>query len=134
MPSGQSHTTWFPELKVTLKTHWKLNSKIEDHFALMNNLNTQLNRIRKELKVKPPTFFCKHCNVRHEGKLTMVTITSMYFALEKFEIINHKEHLELKRNWRKYSKKKSINIHGSPIDEEKKSRKHNKVSYVKPQL
>jgi len=125
MPSGQSHTTWFPELKAILETDWNFNSKIDDHFALMNKLNNHLTRIRKELNVKPPTFFCRHCNERHESELAMVTITSMYFALERFGICNHKEHLELKRNWRKYSKQNSINIHGKIIDEENRITKHN---------
>jgi hypothetical protein len=126
MPAGQSTTTWFPELKATLKSDWNFNMEIEDHFKLMTKLNDQLRRIRKELNIKPPMFFCYHCNEKHESELTMVTITSMYFALERFEICNHKEHLELKRNWRKYSKQNSINIHGKPIDKEEKSRKHKK--------
>ena len=126
MPSGQSHTTWFPELKNILRTQWKFSLNIQDHFDLMKILNDKLNKIRKELNVTAPTFFCKHCNERHESKLQMVTITSMYFALERFEICTHKEHLELKRNWRKYSKQNLINIHGKPIEEEDKTRKHNK--------
>ena len=125
MPAGQSNTTWFPELKSTLKSHWNFNMNIEDHFELVAKLNDQLITIRKELNVKPPMFYCNHCNERHESELTMVTITSMYFALERFEICNHKEHLEFKCNWRKYSKQKSINIYGKQIGEERESRKHN---------
>ena len=125
MPAGQSHTTWFPELKATLKSQWQFDSNIEDHFALINKLNNQLTNIRKELNVKAPMFYCYHCKERHASAFTMVTITSMYFALERFEICDHKEHLELKRNWRKYSKQNSINIHGKPLEQEKKSRKHN---------
>ena len=124
MPSGQSSTTWFPELKKILKTQWKFSLKIRDHFDLMKILNVELDKIRKDLNVKAPIFFCKHCNEKHEIKLQMVTITSMYFALERFEICTHDEHLELKRNWRKYSKEESINIHGRTIEEEEE-RKHN---------
>jgi hypothetical protein len=58
--------------------------------------------------------------------MSVVTITSMYFALERFELCTHDEHLELKRNWRKYSKKNSINIYGKPIEEKKEERReHN---------
>jgi hypothetical protein len=56
----------------------------------------------------------------------MVTITSMYFALENLELCTHKEHLELKLNWKKYSKLNSINIHVKPLKEENKTRRHNK--------
>lgn len=51
--------------------------------------------------------------------MSTVTITSMYFAIKNTELCTHKEHLELKRNWRKYSKENQINIHGNPIEEEK---------------
>jgi hypothetical protein len=125
MPAGQSNTTWFPEIRSTLKLEWNFNMSIEEHFELIAKLNNQLNKIRKELNVKPPMFYCNHCKERHESEFSVVTITSMYFALERFEICNHKEHLELKRNWRKYSKRNSINIYGKPIGEEKESPQHN---------
>ncbi len=126
MPSGQSSTTWFPELKKILKQKWKFKSNIQEHFELVKILNKKLIEVREELNVKPPTFWCKNCNERHESKLTMVTLTSMYFALERFELCTHKEHLELKRKWRKYSKENLINIYGNPIEEEKeKTREHN---------
>jgi len=128
MPAGQSHTTWFLELKNRLKENWKFDSTIEEHFELVEMLNEKLDKIRKRLNVKPPTFWCKHCNERHEGKMSVVTITSMYFALERFELCTHDELLELQRNWRKYSKNNSINIYGKPIEEKKeKRREHNRV-------
>ena len=125
MPSGQSHTTWFPELKNILKQQWRFDSNIQKHFELVEILNKKLVEVRQRFNVKAPIFWCENCNERHESILTMVTITSMYFALERFELCTHKEHLELKRNWRKYSKENLINIHGKPIEEEEKTRKHN---------
>ena len=52
MPAGQSHTTWFPELKATLKSQWQFDSNIEDHFALINKLNNQLTKHKKRTKCK----------------------------------------------------------------------------------
>ena len=112
MPAGQSFTTWFSELKNILKHQWKDDLSIQEHFELIEILNLKLTEIRDELNVKPPIIRCKNCNAKHEGKLVMVTITSMYYALERFEICSHEKHLELKRNWRKYSKNNSIDIHG----------------------
>ena len=119
MPRGQSHTTWFSELKDILKQEWKDNLSIQEHFELMKILNVKLMEIRKTLNVKPPMFWCRNCKKRHEGKLIMVTLTSMYYALERFEICSHEKHLELKRNWRKYSKEHSIDIHGQSKKEHK---------------
>lgn len=123
MPAGQSNITWFPEVKLTLKSLWNSNMDIEDHFELMAKLNEQLGKIRTDLNVKPEMYYCYHCNERRQGEFTMVTITSMYFALERFEICDHKKHLELKRNWRKYARQNSINIHGKAIDKAKVSKK-----------
>ena len=121
MPRGQSTTTWFPELKKLLKDQWEFSLDIEEHFQLVDKLNEVLTSVRKELNVKPATFFCRQCNERRESKMSTVTITSMYFALENNKLCSHTEHLELKRNWRKYSKENKINIHGNPIDEENKT-------------
>ena len=57
-------------------------------------------------------FWCKHCKTRHASKFNMVTITAMYYALERFEICTSEKHLALKRNWKKYSKEHSIDIRG----------------------
>ncbi len=120
MPVGQAHTTWFPELKTMLKNEWNFNSNIPQHFELVKMLNDKLAQVRKDLNVKPPMIWCNHCNGRHEGRLSIVTITSMYFGLERFELCAHKDHLELKRNWKKYSKQNLIDIHGNPITEKNK--------------
>lgn len=127
MPSGQSSTTWFIELKNILEQEWTFYSSIDDHFKLVEKLNKELNRIRLKLNIKPPTFWCHNCNERRESEFSSVTITSLYFALERFEHCTHKEHLELRRNWRKYSKENSVTIYGNQIAKNE-SREHNKVS------
>lgn len=127
MPSGQSSTTWFPELKNILEQEWTFNPNIDEHFKLVEKLNKQLKRVRLELNVKTRTFWCHNCNERHESEFSSVTITSLYFALERFGHCTHKEHLELKRNWRKHSKENSVNIYGNQITKNE-SREDNKVS------
>lgn len=118
MPTGQSFTTWFPELKNMLKSSWNFESSIQDHFALVEKLNKELTQTRIKYKVKPPTFYCRHCKERHEMKMNMVTITAMYFALERFGLCSHQEHLELKRTWKQYSKWNLIDINGNSMIEE----------------
>lgn len=124
MPKGQSHTTWFSELKDILNEQWKDNLSIQQHIELLKTLNINLAKIREQLKVKPPVIWCNNCNAKHEGRLGMVTMTAMYFALERFEICSHEKHLELKRNWKKYSKENSTDIYGQTFIEIK-SQKHN---------
>jgi len=129
MPRGQASTTWFPELKKILKDQWNSGSDVKDHFKLIGILNNELNKVRKDLNVKPQTFFCRNCNDWHQSEFSKVTITSMYFALERFEICDHQEHFFLKRQWRKYSKEMGVNINGESIntEENKETRKHNRV-------
>jgi hypothetical protein len=54
MPSGQAHTTWFPELKVLLKDRWTFDLTITEQFKLVSDLNCKLNQIRIDKKIQPP--------------------------------------------------------------------------------
>jgi hypothetical protein len=45
MPAGKAHTTWFPVLKDILKDRWNSKLLIEQHFALVNDLNEKLKQI-----------------------------------------------------------------------------------------
>ena len=112
MPAGQAHTTWFPELKEMLKKNWNKKFSIQEQFELVEELNSKLNQIRKDGNMQPPMIWCSNCKKRHRGAFTNVSITAMYFALEKEGIIAHAEFLALKRAWNKYSKTEGINVYG----------------------
>lgn len=55
MPSGQAHTTWFPELKAILKNRWNFNLTIPEQFELVTVMNNKLNQIRTEGNITPPS-------------------------------------------------------------------------------
>lgn len=113
MPAGQAHTTWFPELKKILKNKWSSNLSIEQHFDLVNDLNTKLNQIRTDLNIQPPMMWCPKCQKRHRSKFTNVSITAMYYALKRFELCENDDFNKLLREWKKYSKLKNIDIYGN---------------------
>lgn len=112
MPAGQAQTTWFPELKDILNERWNSKMSIEQHFALVNDLNKKLNQIRTDLKIQPPMMWCPNCQKRHRSKFTDVSITAMYYALKRFEVCGHDEFNKLLRKWKKYSKSENIDIYG----------------------
>jgi hypothetical protein len=120
MPAGQANTTWFPELKETLRKKWNNKLSIKEQFELVEQLNSTLNQIRKDGNIQPPIIWCTNCKKRHRGAFTNVSITATYFALEKEGIIDHAEFLTLKREWNKYSKAEGINVYGEKIAERKK--------------
>jgi len=113
MPAGESHTTWFLELKDILKTKWSSNLSIEQHFGIVNSLNKELKRIRTELKIHPPMMWCPTCQKRHRSKFNDVSITGMYYALKRFELCENDEFNKLLREWKKYSNSKNIDIYGN---------------------
>jgi hypothetical protein len=113
MPAGQAHTTWFPELKEILINKWSSNLSIEQHFDLVNDLNTKLNQIRTDLNIQPPMMWCPKCQKRHRSKFTNVSITAMYYALKRFELCENDDFNKLLREWKKYSKSKNIDIYGN---------------------
>ncbi len=113
MPTGQAHTTWFPELKKILKNKWSSNLSIEQHFDLVNELNTKLNKIRTDLNIQPPMMWCSKCQKRHRSKFTNVSITAMYYALKRFELCENDDFNKILREWKKYSKSKNIDVYGN---------------------
>ena len=119
MPSGQSNTTWFPELIAILQEQWRHDLTIEEHFKLVGELNVKLTELRQLYDVKASMYWCSKCNKNVRGVLTIVTITAMYFAVERFELCTHVEHLAFKRNWSKYSRINKISIYGKPLVPEK---------------
>ena len=115
MPAGQAHTTWFPELKDILKERWNSASTISQHFKLLTELNNKLNQIRIELDIQPPMMWCPNCQKRHRSKFRDVSITAMYYALQRFELCKEEDIKKLKRDWNKYSKSENIDIYGNKI-------------------
>jgi hypothetical protein len=126
MPTGQAHTTWFPELKEILRSKWRKGFSIQDQFELNQELNSRLNQIRNNGNMQPPIIWCPSCEKRHRGGFTGVSFTATYFALEKEGIIDHSEFLSLKKEWNKYSKMEGIDVYGEKITQTE-TRKHNKL-------
>jgi hypothetical protein len=113
MPAGQAHTTWFPELKEILKNKWNSNLSIVQHFDLVDDLNNKLKQIRIDLNIQPPMMWCPKCQKRHRSKFTDVSITSLYYALKRFELCENDNFNKLLREWKKYSKLENIDIYGN---------------------
>ena len=112
MPAGQAHTTWFPKLKDILKKRWSSKLTISQQFDLVNELNKKLNQIRKDLNIQPPMMWCPKCQKRERSRFTEVSITAMYYALQRFELCEEEDFKKLKRDWKNYSKSKNIDIYG----------------------
>ncbi len=127
MPSGQASTTWFPEMKDMLPKLWNSYLSIEEHFVVVSELNVKLKEIRERYNVEPPMFTCKKCNQRHRSKFSYVTLTSLYFALDRFDIIEHRDFNKLLREWKKYSVENSIDNYHNYKDWNFKKRKKLKV-------
>ena len=118
MPAGQAHTIWFPELKEILKKKWNSNLTISQQFELLTELNNKLSRIRNDLNIQPPMMWCPNCHKRHRSRFTDVSITAMYYALQRFELCKEKEFKKLKRDWKYYSKSENIDIYGKSLNKE----------------
>ena len=118
MPAGQAHTIWFPELKRILKEKWHPALSIAQQLDLLADLNNELTKIRTNLAIQPPMMWCPNCKERHRSKFTGVSITAMYYALDKFEISKGLDINSMKRKWKEYSKLNEIDIYGKRIEPE----------------
>ena len=112
MPAGQAHTIWFPELKDILKKQWASTLTIPQQFELLAELNNILNQIRRDLDIQPPMMWCPKCQKRHRSKFGDVSLTAMYYALQRFELCKEKDIKKLKRDWKHYSKSENVDIYG----------------------
>ncbi len=124
MPAGQAHTIWFPELKDILKKKWNSKLNISQQFYLVNELNKKLNQIRTDLNIQPPMMWCPKCQKRERSRFTDVSITAMYYALQRFELCKEKEFKKLKRDWKYYSKSENIDIYGKNLNKEIDTEEH----------
>jgi hypothetical protein len=113
MPQGQAHTVWFPELKLFLKERWSPDLSIAYQFLLVSELNQLLDNIRAKYNIKPPMMWCPKCQKRTRSKFTPISITSMIYALKRFEICSEPEFKNLMKEWKGYSKKEGIDIYGN---------------------
>ena len=115
MPTGQAHTIWFQELKNILKKKWSSNLNISQQFELLTEINNKLAQIRIDLDIQPAMMWCPKCQKRHRSRLRDVSITAMYYALQRFEFCEEKDFKKLKRDWKNYSKSENIDIYGRQI-------------------
>lgn len=116
MPTGQAHTTWFPELKQLLQDKWNTNLTIPEQFEFVAGLNNKLNQIRTERNIQPPMMWCPDCQDRHRSRFMDVSITAVYFALKRFDLCTENEFNELRKKWKIYSKEKNLDIYGNVVD------------------
>ena len=128
MPRSLSQTIWFKELIIILNEKWSNTHSISDHFLLVSELNSKLNKIRIDGNVKPPMMWCPICQKRTQSKFLPISITGMYWALKRFEICSEDEVKILLKEWKKYSVSEKINIYGNPIEHEtiERNGNHNK--------
>lgn len=124
MPAGQSHTTWFPELIAMLEDLWDDKMTIPEQFDLVKRLNEKLDEIRVAYNVKLPMIWCPKCQARHEGKLSQVTITAMYYSLRRFDICSDNKFKAIMKTWKVYSRENGIDINGNPKKEKATKTQH----------
>ena len=116
MPSGQSQTIWFSELKIILKDRWISNLAIEEQLNLLADLNRKLNQIRIDNNIQPAMMWCPNCKERHRSRFTEISITGLYFALKRFELCTEEEFKVLRNKWRKYSSDNKLDNNGKLRD------------------
>lgn len=95
---------------------------IDNHFALLENLNVRLSQIRADNDIRPAMMWCPNCNRRHRGAERSISITAMYWATKRFELsTDHEFKLSLK-NWKVFSAEKAITIYGTNLTEKDESK------------
>jgi hypothetical protein len=112
MPPGDAQRTWFPEMIEALRTRWQPNFSIEQVIALRNDLDRQLQSIRRSRTIAPAMMSCPKCGVRAHAAPPKVSVRATILALRRFGIADEATVRVLERQWKSFRAKHSLDGYG----------------------
>lgn len=112
MPAGDASRTWFPEMVEALRRERTPDMPIDAIVGLSWRLDKQLQQIRSERNISPPTFRCPKCSNRGASAPTHVSVRGLILALSRFEIASLDLVKDVERRWNKHRKQRTLDAYG----------------------
>jgi hypothetical protein len=113
MASRDARRTWFPEIVAMLRDEWTQDMSMDELIALRNRLDSQLERIRKEIPRKPLSRTCSHCSATvYIGE--HISVRAMILSLKRFKIAERDVVAALERGWKSYRATNKLDLNGQP--------------------
>jgi hypothetical protein len=113
MPSGDAQRTWFPEMVDTLRREWHEGMSIAELVRLRERLDSMLQSIRSERKIRSPLMKCPKCGKRRPAVEPRVSVRAMVLSLSRFGIVSPTEARSLERAWVRYQRENGLDIDGA---------------------
>jgi hypothetical protein len=112
MASGDRHRTWFPEVVELLRDGWSCGLTGSQLIDLRNQLDAELQRIRKGRNLRPPMMNCKACGKRHPAAPPRVSVRALILAAGRFEMAPAAEIKEVERRWNRHRRAHGLDPYG----------------------
>jgi hypothetical protein len=114
MASGDAQRTWFPEMVAMLRYEWTQDMSMNELILLRNRLDSQLQRIRKEIPRKPLSRTCVQCGASMYSGSAHISVRAMILSLKRFKVAEREVVVELERSWKSYRSTNKLDLYGQP--------------------
>jgi hypothetical protein len=114
MPSGDRQRVWFPEMIEMLRREWHASLSRDELIALRDRVDGELQRLRSERNIRPPTFACPACGTLGAAAEPSVSVRAMIIALGRFGIADAAIARQLENRWNAHAKAHSLGLDGRP--------------------
>ncbi|MCU0858598.1 MAG: hypothetical protein MUC65_09380 [Pontiellaceae bacterium] len=112
MAAGDAQKAWYPEMLLEIKEQWSRGTSWDDVIRLCERMTI----LRKELAVaksiKPPMIKCPKCGTRERSGYPKISVRSLFFALQKINVITDDEFKQIERDWKKHQRENSLDAYG----------------------
>ena len=112
MPSGDPQRQWFPEMIEMLRQEWHPDLSWAELTLLAGRLDSRLQGIRRERKIRPPMFRCPACGAHKRSAFGRISVNATILAAGRFGACAQAEAKRLSRRWITYRKSQHLDRYG----------------------
>jgi hypothetical protein len=87
---------------------------MEELIALAQRLDRQLQDIRTQRGIRPPTILCRKCGKRGPAAAPRVSVRATILAAGRFGIAAQADIEQLERLWNRHRSKETLDLYGRP--------------------
>jgi hypothetical protein len=114
MPAGERSQVWYPELVRVLRREWRSDLSWEATVELRDQLQSQLEDLRRRRGIFPPVIRCPSCGAMGPAAPPSISVRAMLLAVGRFGIELTEAVRQLERDWARHRAQHDLNLTGHP--------------------
>ena len=116
MAQGERGKVWFPEIVAMLRNRWRRDLPWQSLVELREQLQRELDEIRRSRGILPPVFHCPSCGHVGPAKPTVISVRAMLISVRRFGIDTDEIVAERERDWERYRRKNKLDLLGGTLE------------------